>query len=86
MFGIGGNKPAKDFTLHERGALKSKYYWRNVFWKKVSELIRAGYTADVAIDKIYQCYGMDSATTSIINAMIRDKKIGGHPNLSVMEK
>ena len=77
MFGIGGNKRTKDFTSQERGALRFKYYKRNVFWKKVLELIQAGYIANVAIDKIYQCYGVGSATTSIINAMIRDKKIGG---------
>ena len=48
--GMCGNKPAKDFTPHER---EETYCRRKVFWHKVEELIRAGFTADEAIDKIY---------------------------------
>jgi hypothetical protein len=45
-FGARGYKAAKDFTEKERGADTAKYYRRNIIWKKVSELIRAGYTAE----------------------------------------
>jgi hypothetical protein len=45
-FGARGYKAAKDFTEKERGADKAKYYRRNIIWKKVSELIGAGYTAE----------------------------------------
>jgi hypothetical protein len=82
-FGAGGYKAAKDFTEKERGADKSKYYRRNVFWRKVSELVLAGYSSDEACDRIYQCYGRGCSVTKIINGMIKDKKEGGHPGLRI---
>ena len=78
--GTGGYKAAKDFTVQERGADKSKYYRRNVFWTKVSELILAGYSSDQACDLIY------CSVTKIINKMIADKKEGGHPGLRVVHR
>jgi hypothetical protein len=83
-FGFNGRKAAKDFTEKERGADKYRYYRRNVFWMKVSEMIRAGFTAERACDKIYSVYGARLPITRIINAMIRDKKDGGHPELRVI--
>ncbi len=83
-FGFSGRKAAKDFTEKERGADKYRYYRQNVFWMKVSEMIRAGFTAERACDKIYSVYGARLPITRIINAMIRDKKDGGHPELRVI--
>ena len=85
-FGAGGYKAAKDFTEKERGADKAKYYRRNIVWKKVSELIRAGYSADQACDLIYRCYGRGCSVTKIINEMINDKKVGGHPGLRIAHR
>ena len=51
---------------------------------KVSEMIRAGFTAEHACDKIYSVYGARLPITRIINAMICDKKDGGHPELRVI--
>ena len=42
---------------------KAKYYRKNIAWKKVSELVRSGYTTDQAYDLIY-------------NLMINDKYMG----------
>ena len=42
--GFSGKKAAKDFTSAERGAHKTKYSFRKVFWDKISKLVRAGHT------------------------------------------
>ena len=81
--GFRGCKAAKDFTAQERGKDKYRYYRRNVFWSKVAELVRAGFTAERACDKVYDVYGSNLSVTKIINAMIADKKTGGHPHLRV---
>ncbi len=67
-------KEAKNFTDKERGAMKYKYYRRNAFWRKVSELILAGYSSDEACDLIYNCYGHGSSVTKIINLMSMTKR------------
>jgi hypothetical protein len=82
--GIDGRKPAEQFTKREKNAsqkLKQKYYWRNVFWQCMERLIRGGDTVDTAIMKILLCYGQQQSVSAIINKMIADKKIGGHPDL-----
>jgi hypothetical protein len=80
-FGFNGCKPAKDWTPAERGRDKFNYYRRNVVWKKISELVRGGYTAERACDKIYSVYGHSSTVTSITRALIKDK--GLHPELRI---
>jgi hypothetical protein len=81
--GIGGRKAAKDFTFTERGKCKFKYCRRKVVWDCIVKHVNAGHLAAVAIDKIYQCYGQSSNVSTIINAMVNDKKTGGHPNLRI---
>ena len=44
-------------------------------------MVRAGHSADRAIDLIYRAYGSNSSVTKIIKKMIGDKKSGGHPVL-----
>jgi len=83
QFGLNGEKPAKDFSSSERGKNKSMYCRRKVFWDVISTLIRAGYTSDTAIDKVYQVYGRGTSVTSILVMMVRDRKNGGNPNLRV---
>jgi nucleoid-associated protein YgaU len=75
--GIGGRKPAKDFTYHERGAVKYNYSRRKVVWDQISELVRAGDTAEVAIDRIYNIYGRRTSVTNIINRLRTDRMNGG---------
>lgn len=69
-------KPAKDFTRSEKGKCSSTYCRRNVFWEKVSEMIRMGYSAENAIDKIYDVYGGNMTVTQILNAMMNDRGKG----------
>ena len=56
-FGFHGCKAAKDWNASERGADRFKYYKRNVFWVQVSEMVRAGHSADRAIDLILELMG-----------------------------
>ena len=83
QFGLNGSKPAREFTLQERGKNKSLYCRRKVFWDTISSLVRAGFTSEVAIDKVYQVYGRGTSVTTILIMMIRDRKTGGNPNLRV---
>lgn len=81
--GIGGRKAAKDFTPSERGHNKVRYCRRKVIWDCIAKHVNAGYTAPVAIDRIHDCYGRSSTVSQIQNAMIKDKRRGGHPNLAL---
>ena len=83
QFGLNGCKPAKDFTLDERGKVKSVYCRRKVFWDVITSLVNAGHTSEVAIDKVYACYGRGTSVTNILLNMVQDRKNGGHPNLRV---
>ena len=80
-FGIGGKKPAKDFTSFERGACRFVYCRRKVFWDCVSKHVNAGYLAVTAIDRILEAYGRNKTVSSILVLMVRDKPAGGHANL-----
>jgi hypothetical protein len=75
MFGLTGHNPAKDFTRAERGEVRYTYARRLVFWQKTSEMVRMGYTAERAIDRIYIAHAnCGSSVTKNINAMIKDRK------------
>lgn len=80
--GLGGRKAAKLFTREERGRVKHKYSRRKVVWDCISNLVRAGLTAHLAIDRIHQVYGEATQVTVIINSMKRDRIAGViHPLL-----
>ena len=81
--GIGGRKAARYFTREERGHKKVKYTYcnRKKVWDLVDKMIRSGYTADSAIDKIYTVYGPLSVT-KIIKQIRNDEPNGGVPQLS----
>jgi hypothetical protein len=76
-FGVGGRKAAKLFTAAERGRVKYTYHRRKVIWDQVSLMIRAGHSAQTAIDRIYEVYGANRSVTWIINTMRRDRRAGG---------
>ncbi|KAI2507360.1 hypothetical protein MHU86_7080 [Fragilaria crotonensis] len=83
-FGIGGRKPAKNFTAVEQGRVKYAYYRRKIAWEMISGLVRGGHTAQVAIDMIYEIYGTSTGVTNILRAMRHDKTAGRvHPSLRV---
>ena len=82
--GIGGRKAASLFTTQERGRVKYKYCRRKVVWDCISALVRAGFTAQVAIDRIYNVYGLNAPVTRIINQMKRDRNAGNlHRSLQI---
>ena len=74
IVGSTGKKAAKDFTSAERGAHKSIYSLRKVFWEKIAELVRAGMTADRACDLVYEAYGLSLSVTEILRKMRTDRK------------
>jgi hypothetical protein len=78
ILGFSGHKPASEFTQAERGADRYNYYRRKVFWMKVIDMCKLGYTAERAIDRIYVAYGQKLSVTAVLNRMIKDKKTGGH--------
>jgi hypothetical protein len=81
--GIGGNKPARDFTDHERGAVKDKFTLRKPFWECVQRHVNAGESAAMTITKIYQAYGPGKGVTYILRRFREDKGRGGHPSLRI---
>lgn len=83
-FGIGGRKAAKDFTAAERGRVKYNYHRRKVVWDVIAELVRSGWTANTACDRLHEVYGRNLSVTNIINRMRRDRVNGGHPNLRIV--
>jgi hypothetical protein len=71
--GIAGGKPAKLYSHRERGANKSTFSRRRIFWDLVEDLILRGHSSDMAIDKIYQAYGWTKSVTKILAEMKMDK-------------
>jgi len=83
-FGIGGRKPAGEFTPTERGGKnKHSYYCRRVVWDVVDTFVCKGWSANAVCDRIYETYGRNQSVTYIINRMLQDHKTGRHPNLRV---
>ena len=76
--GIGGRKPAKDFTSQERGQCKSRYSRRKIVWDLIATQVRAGRLATDVIDSIYAFYGGLSVTNIIIR-LRDDRKNNGLP-------
>ena len=83
QFGLNGCNPAKEFALEERGKVKNVYCRRKVFWDVITLLVNVGHTSEVAIDKVYVCYGRGKSVTTILLNMVQDRKRGGHPNLQI---
>ena len=78
MHGIGGRKAARLFTSAERnnrqGKIKQRYYRRNILWKLMDSMIRAGDTPQAVSHKIRQAYGFRSSITQITNRYNYDKR------------
>jgi hypothetical protein len=82
--GIGGRKAAMHFTAQERGAVKHKFTRRKRVWDIIRSLIRAGHTAQTAIDRIYAVYGQGTTVTTILNRIAADRRNNTlHPDLAV---
>ena len=72
--GIGGSKPAREFTATERGKCKYKYYCRKILWDLIAKLSGSGLASHVVTDPIYQHYGRQCLVTDIVKAVRNDKK------------
>jgi hypothetical protein len=76
QFGIGNNKPAKNFTTPERNAnrvTKQKYHYRNKVWKLQRYMLNAGWTVEgmnTEITRVYNC----SHVSAIVKAIVDDSK------------
>jgi hypothetical protein len=82
--GIGGRKPARLSSFSERGFVKHKFHCRMILWDMISCLAKQGFTANSAIDAIYNICAQQASVTHIINGVKRDKKHGTvNPNLQV---
>jgi hypothetical protein len=82
--GIGGCKAARLFSRVERGKVKHKYHQRKIVWDLIATLVRAGVTANVAINCLYLVYGAKTMVTIIINGIKQDRQAGTvHPLLQV---
>jgi hypothetical protein len=86
LYGLEGNIAAKNFTSVERGCVKFKFFRRKCFWEVMVKLCNAGFTNLSSIDKVQQAYGMKLSVSSILAMMQKDRKVGGHPNLSLQKK
>ncbi len=60
----------------ERGANKSKYSRRKVFWDVMKKMIASGHTSDSAVDKIYLVYGRGKSNSNIIKDLMNDRAAG----------
>jgi hypothetical protein len=85
--GHNGAKPAREFTARERNnrrsGIKQKYYRRKYVWDLVSTMVREGYTAHAACNRIMMVYGFNKSVSQIIEHIRQDKSLEGgrHPNL-----
>ena len=74
--GLEGKKAARLFTPQERGANKYNYCRRKIFWDKVSEFVRAGISAEDAIERIYQeVYGERCTVSQVLTGLRKDTRI-----------
>ena len=82
-FGLGGNKPAKNFTARERGMVKFGYSLWKPFWLLVEQMIRHGYTHATAMEKIENVYarGRGVSITAILRQIRLDERQGYHAEL-----
>jgi hypothetical protein len=82
QFGIGNNKPAKNFTTVERNSrdegLKQKYHYRNKVWKLQSYMLNAGWTVEGMNAEITRVYN-SSHITAIIKGITADSKNPQNP-------
>ena len=80
MFGIGGSKPAKEYTPQESHGVKNKdkFNMRKQFWLKCAEMVNAGWNAEEAINQFYQVYNHGhyrcQNLTQILKAIKKDAR------------
>jgi hypothetical protein len=83
LYGLEDNKATKNFTSVERGHVKLKLCRWDLLWEVMVKLFNARFTDLSSIDKVHQAYGMKLSVSAICSMMQKDRKVGGHPNLSL---
>jgi hypothetical protein len=79
---IGGRKPAKHLSLHERRKVKHIYSLCNAGRQIIPGLVWLGHTSKVAIGRIYAVYAAQTSVTAILRSLKKDVKAGRlSPNL-----
>jgi hypothetical protein len=53
------------------------------FWEVIIKLCNAGFTDLSSIDKVNRACGVKLSVPAILALMQKDKKVGGHPNMSL---
>ena len=79
MHGIGGNKPAKDWTPAERRQQKSTYCRRLPLWKLMSKMCTAGLAPSVFIHRIDIHYGPVRSIGAVADRIKKDTNDGTLP-------
>jgi hypothetical protein len=69
------------FMPSEHGGKKFKYYCRRVDWDVIDTLVHVGWSANVACNCIYKTYSHNQSVMNILNRMLENCGMGGHPNL-----
>ena len=80
--GIGGRKPAREFTRAERGRCKAVYSQRKPFWVCMERQMNRGDTVLTALNRINSIYSVFGSVPKMLIAIRRDEKRGGHTLLN----
>ena len=81
---MGIIKWQKISRLQREVIFKYAFHRRKVVWDTVGQMVRCGWNAAEACNKIYTVYGQQSNITIIINQMRKDRKNGGNPALRTL--
>ena len=80
--GINGGKPASHFTATGIRANKDRFRMRRPIWEQIELLVRKGYTAEAAIERLYAIYGHNIKITHLSCKLKTDRKQKTlHPDL-----
>ena len=80
MFGIGGNKPVKDWTPAEYRDQKSTYCRRLPLWELMAKLVNSGLAPAHVISKIEEHYGPIRSIKHVADRIKQDVKNGTLPS------
>ncbi|KAG7340248.1 hypothetical protein IV203_023791 [Nitzschia inconspicua] len=80
QFGIGGRKPAKDFTPPQErgnptGCIKQTYYRRKCVWLILRHLNDNDHNISGAINIMKETYGQNVSVTDMQKAIVRDRRV-----------
>lgn len=68
-FGVGERRAAKTCSRKDYGKNRHVYSKRNIFLSLVVEMVRRCHSANSAIDKIYNAYGLKTSVTEILKKL-----------------